>query len=82
MQNHVYVRMGDGERVLMSSDQIKEDLQAGTQDAAQRAEIPQLTSDELEQLFHDWSFDSLLIRCASRAARPVASGGCVEGDWW
>ncbi len=51
MQDHNFVRMGDGERVLMSSDQIKEDLLAGTQDAAQRAEIPALTTDELEDLF-------------------------------
>jgi dimethylamine--corrinoid protein Co-methyltransferase len=47
MQDHNFVRMGDGERVLMSSDQVKEDLLAGTQDAAQRAEIPALTADKL-----------------------------------
>ena len=61
MQNHVFVRMGDGERVVMSSDQVKEDLQAGTQDAAQRAEIPQLTSDELEQLFDIFSDPSRIV---------------------
>ena len=51
MQDQFFVRMGDGERVLMSSDQIKEDLLAGTQEAAERAEIPVLTADEVEQLF-------------------------------
>jgi hypothetical protein len=39
MQDHNFVRMDDGERVLMSPGQIKEDLLAGTQDAAQRADI-------------------------------------------
>ena len=29
MQNHNFVRMGDGERVLMSPGQIKEDLDIG-----------------------------------------------------
>jgi len=61
MQDQAFVRMGDGERVLMPSDQVKEDLLAGTQDAAQRAEIQQLTSDELEQLldiFKDMVFIS------------------------
>ena len=51
MKDQVFVRMGDGERVLMSSDQIKEELLTGTQEAAERAEIPALTTGELEQLF-------------------------------
>jgi dimethylamine--corrinoid protein Co-methyltransferase len=42
--------MGDGERVYLSADQVKEDILAGTQDAAQRAEIPALTTDECGQL--------------------------------
>jgi dimethylamine--corrinoid protein Co-methyltransferase len=61
MQNNIFVRMGDGQRVLMSSDQVKEDLLAGTQDAAQRAEIPPLTSDELEQLFDIFSDPSRIV---------------------
>ena len=61
MQNHFFVRMGDGERVLMPSDQVKEDLLAGTQDAAQRAEIPTLTSDELEHLFEIYADPSRIV---------------------
>jgi hypothetical protein len=37
MTDNMLVRMGDGERVTMSADQVKEDLEAGTRDAAQRA---------------------------------------------
>jgi dimethylamine--corrinoid protein Co-methyltransferase len=51
MASKILTRMGDGERVSMSSDQVKEDLVAGTKDAAERAEIPELTPDDLEQLF-------------------------------
>ena len=61
MQDHNSVRMGDGERVLLPSDQVKEDLLAGTQDAAQRAEIPQLTSDELEQLLDIFTDTSRIV---------------------
>jgi len=43
--------MGDGERVSMTVDEIKKDLIDGTRDASERAEIPELTQDELDQLF-------------------------------
>ena len=51
MADNVLTRMGDGERVLLSSDVVKEDLLAGTKDAAERAGIPELTADEVEHLF-------------------------------
>ena len=50
MRDKLLVRMGDGERVTMSADRVKADLEAGTRDAAQRARIPQLAPDELEQM--------------------------------
>jgi dimethylamine--corrinoid protein Co-methyltransferase len=43
--------MGDGERVSMTPDEVKEDLLVGTQDAADRGKIPTLTADELEHLY-------------------------------
>ena len=43
--------MGDGQSVRMSPDQIKEDILAGTKDAADRGRIPELTSDEQDYLF-------------------------------
>jgi len=46
----IYTRMGDGQRVAMSSEEVYDDLVAGTNDAAQRANIPELTSDDLDQL--------------------------------
>ena len=50
MRSKILIRMGDGELVSMSSEEIKEDIVTATQDAAQRAEIPELTADEIEQL--------------------------------
>ena len=51
MHGSILTRMGDGERVPMSADKVKEDLLAGTRDAAERGEIPELTPDELEHIF-------------------------------
>jgi len=51
MTTNILTRMGDGERVSMLPDQVKEDLWAGTRDAAQRGGIPELSQEEVEQLF-------------------------------
>lgn len=49
--NQIFTRMGDGEPVSLSINQVREDLLAGTQDAADKGDIPELTSAELEHLF-------------------------------
>lgn len=46
----VYTRMGDGSLVEVSLDEIRRDLEEGTQDAAGRGKIPPLARDELEHL--------------------------------
>ncbi len=51
MASNILTRMGDGERVSLSSEQVRENLSAGTRDAAERAGIPELTSEELDRLF-------------------------------
>jgi dimethylamine--corrinoid protein Co-methyltransferase len=51
VNDQILVRMGDGERISMSAKEIKEDLLAGTQDAADRGQIPELTAEELDTLF-------------------------------
>ncbi len=42
--------MGDGSRVEMTKEQILADIQAGTADAADMADIPALTSEQMEIL--------------------------------
>jgi len=46
-----FTRMGDGSAVQLSAGEIKEELQSGTHDAADRGKIPELESDELDYLF-------------------------------
>ncbi len=51
MSDRILVRMGDGERVSKTPDEIREDLLAGTEDAADAAEIQPLTAAELDHLY-------------------------------
>jgi dimethylamine--corrinoid protein Co-methyltransferase len=51
MPKSILTRMGDGERVKMSSSEIRDELRQGTQNAAEMARIPELPDDEIEQLF-------------------------------
>lgn len=65
MNDNILVRMGDGERVSMSADRVKADLEAGTRDAAQRAQIPELTPAELEQMFDMFADPSRTVSVAA-----------------
>lgn len=51
MKSNICTRMGDGGKITMPPEELLDDLWAGTQDAAERASIPKLTSDEIEHLF-------------------------------
>ncbi len=61
MRDRILTRMGDGQRIVMSSDRIKEELLTGTQDAAQLAEISELTPDDLELLFDIFADPSRIV---------------------
>ena len=50
MEPKIPTRMGDGSLVEMTRSEIKADLEAGTQLAARRAKVPELTQDELDHL--------------------------------
>jgi dimethylamine--corrinoid protein Co-methyltransferase len=43
--------MGNGERIKMSPAQVREDLSAGTKDAAEKGRVPELTPTELDLLY-------------------------------
>ena len=46
----IYTRMGDGSVVELSESDLKQDLEEGTRDAAERAKISPLSRDELAYL--------------------------------
>jgi dimethylamine---corrinoid protein Co-methyltransferase len=47
----IQTRMGDGFRVEMTEAELRHDIEAGTQDAAERAKISPLRDDEIQHLF-------------------------------
>ena len=51
MEKEIITRMGNGQRVKMSPAQVKEDLLAGTKDAADKGRVPELSSADLDHLF-------------------------------
>jgi dimethylamine--corrinoid protein Co-methyltransferase len=76
MQNKVMTRMGDGELVSMSADEIKEDIKDATHDAARRAEIPQLTAEEMDLLFEIMAEPSRAVSVNSGQEVIVTDDGC------
>jgi dimethylamine--corrinoid protein Co-methyltransferase len=76
MKDAILTRMGDGERVSMSADEIKEDIQAGTRDAARRAEIPELNPQEMQQLFDIMAEPSRAVSVTPGQEVIVTDDGC------
>ncbi len=76
MKDKIFTRMGDGERVSMSAEEIKEDIVAATREAAQRAEIPELTTAEIEQLLAIMAEPSRAVSVAPGQEVIVTDDGC------
>ena len=51
----IFSRFGDGTPTEMSESELRADLEAGTEDAADRGKIPPLSEDELNHLFDIFS---------------------------
>lgn len=64
MKKQIITRMGDGVRVELPVEQVKADILAGTQDAADRGKIPPLSPAELEQLFEIFADPNRIVAVA------------------
>lgn len=78
MKDKILTRMGDGERVTMPADEVKEELLLGTQDAAQRGEIPELTQDDLEQMFEILAESGRIVSVPPGDEVVVTDDGCAK----
>ena len=76
MKNHIPTRMGDGELVSMSAAEVKDDILAGTRDAAKRANIPELTKDDAQQLLDIMAEPSRAVSVAPGEEVIVTDDGC------
>ncbi len=56
----LYTRLGDGFGIEMTEAEMKQDLEEGTQDAAERAGVPPLTEADLGHLFE-------ILKCPDRS---------------
>ena len=51
MSDAISTRMGDGERITLSAAELREEILAGSEDAAEKGRVPRLTDGELEKIF-------------------------------
>ena len=78
MQDKILTRMGDGERVTMPADEVKEELLLGTQDAAQKGEIPELNRDDLDQMFEILAESGRIVSVPPGDEVVVTDDGCAN----
>ena len=76
MKQAIFTRMGDGELVSMSPGEMKADIEDATQEAAQRADIPELTVDEIEQLLDIMAEPSRAVSVSCGQEVIVTDDGC------
>ncbi len=73
-----FTRMGDGSGIYMSAEDIRWDLEEGTRDAADRGKIPELTKEELDQLFEIITMPGNVVGVerGNEVVTTSDSGGC------
>ena len=76
MKNKLRIRMGDGELVSRAAENIKDDILAGTREAARNAEIPELSADERQTLFDIMAEPSRAVSVRSGQEVIVTDDGC------
>ena len=76
MKDKILTRMGDGEMVSMAAGEIKDDILAATHEAAQCAEIPELSPDEMDQLFEILAEPSRAVSVRPGQEVIVTDDGC------
>jgi dimethylamine--corrinoid protein Co-methyltransferase len=51
MGDGIFTRMGDGEKIELDKEELKQHLLDGTREAAEKGKIPELTRSELDELY-------------------------------
>jgi dimethylamine--corrinoid protein Co-methyltransferase len=75
MSDEILTRMGDGERITMSASELKEDILAGTEDAAEKGCVPKLADEEVEKLFDTLADPSRMVSVESGEEVIVTDDG-------
>ncbi len=61
----IRTRMGDGSPIELTEKELIEDFEAGSQDAADRAKVPTLNSDDIKYLTELFSRTDRIVGCAT-----------------
>ena len=77
MDKQILTRMGDGERLWMTSSDVKADIQDGTADAADRGGIPEISDEEKQQLFNIIADPSRIVSVSPGEEVIVSDDGCT-----
>jgi dimethylamine---corrinoid protein Co-methyltransferase len=77
MGEEILSRMGDGERLWMPAEEIREDIQDGTEDAAQKGGVPPLTAEEQAHLFAIMAEPSRVVSVNPGEEVIVSDDGCT-----
>lgn len=75
MSGKILTRMGDGERVWMTAEEVKEDIASGVADAVRRARISSLTGAEQQQLLEIIADPSRVVSVAPGEELMVTDDG-------
>ncbi len=78
MQDTIFTRMGDGERISMPIQEVKEELLEGTQDAAKKGGIPELTREDLQQVFEILAEPGRVVSVPPGNEVVVTDDGCAK----
>ena len=76
MKDQVLTRMGDGERLWMSKEDVMDDIQNGSVDAASRISVSELTAEEQKKLFDIIAEPSRIVSVNPGEEVIVSDDGC------
>jgi len=78
MSDGIFTRMGDGERIELDKEELRQELLDGTRDAAEKGKIPELTGSELEQLFEIIAEPGRIVSVPPGSELIVTDDGVAE----
>lgn len=76
MSDRILTRMGDGERLHMEAEEVREDIARGTADAAQRAGVAEMSEAEQKQLFAILAEPGRVVSVSPGEEVIVTDDGC------
>ena len=78
MGGGIRTRMGDGERIELGVDELRQELRDGTRDAAEKGKVPELAGSELDRLFEIFAEPGRIVGVPTGAELIVTDDGVAE----